>query len=63
MGGRGVCPHDGQKVSDGRRWQPDAFVRRLAARREAHDRVSKKAGQNLDHVECDPALFARKETP
>jgi len=50
-------------VSDGRDERPDAFVRRMAATRNAHDRVPKKAGKNLDHVECDPAVFARKETP
>ena len=57
------CPQYGRMVSDGRRMRPDAFVRRMAATLDAHDRVSKKAGQNLDHVECDPAVYARKETP
>ena len=57
------CPQYGRMVSDGRGVQPDAFVRRMAATLDAHDRVPKKAGQNLDNVECDPALFARKDTP
>lgn len=40
----GGCPQDEQIVSDGSQWQPDAFVRRMAATRKAHDRVPKKAG-------------------
>ena len=44
LGAAGGCPQGEQMVSDGRYQRPDAFVRRMAAKLKAHDRVPKKAG-------------------
>ena len=59
ISGRKVA-HRGQADVHGRKVRPHAR-RRLAV--TSHDRVPKKAGQNLDDVRCDPALFLRRETP
>ena len=63
----GKATISGRQVA--RKGQADVYGRwvRPCARRllavAKHGRVPKKAGQNLDDVRCDPALFARRETP